>query len=126
MPVVERYVDAAGQFVPRPLIRRNAIWSRPMAWNRHGVQESPPITEIQRTRRNRSAISQTFLPAFRISPKVHDSSNNDDVVLDSVKQPVGKAAHATATVVFSHSSPSLGMNQNALCRPLDLVQKLQA
>jgi hypothetical protein len=60
-----------------------------------------------------------------MSPKVHDGSNDDNVLLDSVNQPVWKAARATPAVMLSHPGPSFGMNQNALHRPLNLIQKLQ-
>jgi hypothetical protein len=40
-------------------------------------------------------------------------------------QPIWKAACSTAPMMLSHPSPNLGVEQDAIHRPLDLIEELQ-
>jgi len=59
-------------------------------------------------------------------PKIHDGSNNNNLVLDGVDHSLRKAAHSASAMMLAEASPSLWVEQDAPYRTLKLIEEVQA
>jgi hypothetical protein len=71
------------------------------------------------------ATSEALLPGVRMPPEIHDCGYDHNLLVHRVKQPIWKAACSAAPMMLSHPSPSLGVEHDAIYRPLDLIEELQ-
>jgi hypothetical protein len=70
-------------------------------------------------------MSDSFLPSVGMPPEIHHGCDDHHVLLHRVDQSIWKPACSTAAVVLRYPSPSLGVKQDAVHSPLDLIEEIQ-